>query len=108
MVTHVLSRGGYSVTESDSGPAAIDHLKSAATDIIVTDWNMPGMTGVELCRRVLSKVAAPPAIIMLTSHESPVDRDIAITAGADRFVSKPFEANALLAEVAAAVNDRSK
>lgn len=82
-----------------NGLQAIDHLQQNHVDVLVTDWLMPEMDGIELIRRIRAESAAPPFIIMSTVLGSSEARAHALRSGADDFLPKP----ARPAEIRAAI-----
>jgi putative two-component system response regulator len=102
VLTGVLVRAGYDVTTAADGEEALDLLRDGDIRLIVSDWHMPRMSGVELCRAVRADdTAGYVYIILLTAHDSPAERVEGLTAGADDFVPKPYDAAELLARVGA-------
>ena len=97
-----LARWGYHVTEADSGLAAIDLCRAQAFDVILSDWVMPGMTGLELCRALRT---APREgygyFILLTSKSDKAEVADGLDAGADDFLSKPVNPDELRARMRA-------
>lgn len=87
----MLGAEGYSVTTAESAEAAIEHLQTSRFRIVVSDWEMPGMSGPELCKRVRSMEAHGYVyFILLTSHTGQ-DRIIeGLESGADEFLTKPY------------------
>ena len=71
------------------GEAALEHLRRQPVDVLVTDWMMPGIDGIELVRRVRRECARPPFIIMSTVLGSKEAREHALRSGADDFLAKP-------------------
>lgn len=98
LVAHVLTRAGYTVRCVSGGHEAFAVMKERVPDIIVTDWNMPGMDGLELVQR-LRKQKSPPPIVMLTAHSSLDSRTRALLAGADEFLAKPARPNEIVEAV---------
>ena len=95
-----LSAQRYDVrTANDPEEGPLRLLEEWSPDLIVTDLMMPGMTGVELCRRVRSKTATP--IIVLSVRDQERSKVEALDAGADDYVTKPFSIQELLARVRA-------
>jgi sigma-B regulation protein RsbU (phosphoserine phosphatase) len=100
-VEEVLVPAGFEVECADSGEAAWEVLqRDPEIAILLTDWEMPGLSGVELCRRVRSSTREfYLPILLLTSRSSAEDLVEALDAGADAFLSKPFEAAELVAQL---------
>lgn len=88
LISHVLARAGYTVECVTGGHEALMALGRRVPDVIVTDWNMPGMDGLELVQ-TLRKKASPPPIVMLTANSALDQRTRALLAGADEFLAKP-------------------
>lgn len=92
IVKNVLNELGYAnVTEAEDGKAALSLLRSKEFDVMITDWNMPGMTGIELLKAVRadSKLARLP-VLMLTAEATREQIVEAATAGVNGYVIKPF------------------
>lgn len=83
------STGRFDVTSVDSGGAALDAMASQSFDVLVTDWMMLEMDGLELIRRVRSHERAPDVIVMASSIDSPKARLHALNEGADGFIATP-------------------
>jgi two-component system, OmpR family, KDP operon response regulator KdpE len=94
-----LSRGGYVVTEAQSGEEAIESVRKEKPELILLDVNLPGMSGVEACREIRRFGDVP--IIMLTVRGAERDKVLALDAGADDYVVKPFGMEELLARIRA-------
>ena len=97
--TH-LERKGYGVMLAHSGADALDAVKVRVPDLVILDVMMPGLDGFEVCERLKadSKTRFIP-IVLLTALNQPRDRIRGIEAGADDFLSKPFNREELLARV---------
>ena len=95
----VLSPHGYPVRHASSGADALELAWDEEPDLVLLDVEMPGMDGYEVCRRLRAdeRTAFLP-VVMLTSHRDEVRAD-ALDAGADDFVTKPFDRQELLARV---------
>ena len=96
----VLSPRGYRVLTAASGEEALAMLPTSGADLVLLDIVMPGMDGYEVCRRIRSSPGFEflPVVMITASGEQEKIR--AIEAGADDFVSKPFDQGELLARVA--------
>jgi two-component system chemotaxis response regulator CheY len=97
MVKSVLNELGYSnVTEADDGSTALPLLRDGNFDFLITDWNMPGMPGLELLKavRANAKLAKLP-VLMLTAEAKRNQIVEAAQAGVNGYVIKPFTADVL-------------
>jgi adenylate cyclase len=95
----VLEPAGFSVISASSGPEALDLVVSELPDLVVLDVQMAGMNGYEVCRRIRENEATELIpVVMVTSHDSEARID-GIRAGADDFVTKPFDHQELLLRV---------
>ena len=95
-----LALEGYGVDEVSSGEEAISHLRQGAPDALILDVLMPGIDGLEVCRRLRAAGDRTP-ILMLTARETVEDRVTGLEAGADDYLVKPFALEELLARVKA-------
>jgi two-component system KDP operon response regulator KdpE len=100
-----LSSAGYTTYEAASGEEALDSIRAALPDAILLDVNMPGMGGLEACREIRRTMDVP--ILMLTVRNSERDKVLALDAGADDYVVKPFGMQELLARIRAALRRRT-
>lgn len=97
IVKNLLNELGYgNVTEADDGATALPLLKSGSFDFLITDWNMPGMPGLELLKQVRSdeRLAKLP-VLMLTAEAKREQIVEAAQAGVNGYVIKPFTAATL-------------
>ena len=95
-----LRTNGYEVEEARSGEEAVQIASERTAEIVLLDVNMPGMGGVEACRRLRS--ALPTAgIVMITVRDAEEDTVEALEAGADDYITKPFRLRELLARLTA-------
>jgi two-component system KDP operon response regulator KdpE len=90
----------YEIDEARGGDEALEKLRAGRFDLVLLDMNMPGMGGLECCR--LIRAQSEIAIIMLTVRDSESDKVAALDAGADDYVTKPFNTPELLARIRAA------
>src|SRR5271167_915437 len=100
-----LSFRGYTITEASSGEEAIDLVSKSRPDLVLLDVNLPGISGIETCREIRSWSDVP--IIILTVRNAERDKVIALDAGADDYVTKPFGIEELLARVRASLRRHS-
>ncbi len=99
-IRRALALEGHAVTEAASGEEAISLLQGARVDAILLDVLMPGIDGLEVCRRLRAADDATP-VLMLTARETVSDRVAGLDAGADDYLVKPFALEELLARVRA-------
>jgi len=101
MLGATLEKWGYEVIEVHDGEAAWDRISGdKPPELAIVDWMMPGMDGIELCRRIR---AAPPRspvyVILLTARTSRQDLVAGLEAGADDYLTKPFDPDELRARI---------
>jgi two-component system KDP operon response regulator KdpE len=96
-----LSTRGYVITDAKTGEEALEWVRREPPDLILLDVNMPGMGGIEACRQIRRVSTAP--IIMLTVRNAERDKVLALDAGADDYVVKPFGIEELLARIRASL-----
>ena len=96
-----LTRWGYEVVVTCDGAAAWEVLQRGdAPSLVILDWMMPGMDGIEVCRRVRSALTAmPPYLILLTAKGRREDIVTGLRAGANDYVTKPFDREELRARM---------
>jgi two-component system, OmpR family, KDP operon response regulator KdpE len=100
-----LTAEGYTIFEAREGAEALEIFRAKRPDIILLDVNMPGMNGLEACREIRRNSDVP--IIMLTVRNAERDKVLALDAGADDYVVKPFGMQELLARIRAALRRTS-
>ena len=96
-----LTGQGYEVDDAKTGEVALEKIRDERFDLVLLDMNMPGMDGLETCRSIRRQ--SEIAIIMLTVRDSERDKVAALDAGADDYVTKPYNATELLARIRAAM-----
>ena len=96
----VLSPHGYQVITASSGEEAVEKLGQTVPDLVLLDIVMPGIDGYEVCRRIRSNPATEFLPVVMITASGDQEKISAIRAGADDFVSKPFNQGELLARVA--------
>lgn len=95
-----LTYEGYEVSVAHDGLAGLMAAREQAPDLIILDWMMPGLSGVEVCRR-LRQTGSKIPIILLTAKDDISDRVEGLDAGANDYVIKPFSIEELMARVRA-------
>lgn len=99
VVVRYLEREGLSVDAVFDGQAALDRAAERRPDLVVLDLMLPGVDGLEVCRRL--RADAPVAVIMLTARGDEDDRVMGLELGADDYMAKPFSPRELTARVKA-------
>jgi DNA-binding response OmpR family regulator len=95
-----LSSDGYQVSVAHDGMTGLAIARETTPDLAILDWMLPGLTGVELCRRLRTTGNKIP-IILLTARDEVSDRVQGLDAGADDYMVKPFSIEELLARIRA-------
>jgi two-component system response regulator MprA len=90
---------GYKVNTALDGPVGLASARDDPPDLVILDWMLPGLDGLEVCKRLRS--AGPTPILMLTAKDAIADRVQGLDAGADDYLVKPFAFDELLARVRA-------
>jgi two-component system KDP operon response regulator KdpE len=96
-----LSGQGFEVEDAKDGEVALEKLRASRFDLMLLDINMPGMSGLDVCRAV--RANSEIAIIMLTVRDNEADTVEALDAGADDYITKPFKPSELSARIRAAL-----
>jgi DNA-binding response OmpR family regulator len=99
-LARALRREGYEVDVREDGPGALGCALKGGVDLLVLDLGLPGMDGLEVCRRLRSDGHGLP-VLVLTARADEVDTVVGLDAGADDYVTKPFRLAELLARVRA-------
>ncbi|MBV9023436.1 MAG: response regulator transcription factor [Streptomycetaceae bacterium] len=97
--TLALERDGFEVTAVPDGIAGLDSFRARQADIALLDVMVPGLDGVSLCRRIRDESTIP--VIMLSARADSIDVVLGLEAGADDYVTKPFDAAVLVARIRA-------
>jgi OmpR-family two-component system manganese-sensing response regulator len=99
-LSRLLTREGYSVDVATDGEAGSTLASQGGYDLLILDWMLPGLSGLEICRQVRSRPDSTP-VLFLTAKDTLNDRVDGLDAGADDYLVKPFELRELLARVRA-------
>src|SRR5690349_9926439 len=92
----ILESLGYKVAEAENGEEALGRCKAAMPDVILLDWNMPVMSGIEFINALRSSPEGrKPKVVFCTTEYDPGHIREAIAAGADEYVMKPFDQETL-------------
>ena len=110
MVVEYLGQSGFQVTHAADGEAGLEQLQLIQPELVILDLMMPGIDGLEVCRRIraLQGDVARVPVLMLTAKGDPMDRIIGLELGADDYLPKPFEPRELLARVRAVLRRRGE
>lgn len=93
-----LSSEGYQIQVAHDGLTGLTLARESPPDLVILDWTLPGLTGLEICRRLRTTGNKLP-IILLTARDEVSDRVAGLDAGADDYVVKPFSIEELLARI---------
>ncbi|MCX6410316.1 MAG: response regulator transcription factor [Thermoleophilia bacterium] len=99
IVEYALKDGGFEVVSASRGDDALDIMEREAIDLVVLDLMLPGIDGMEVCRRIRAHRNVP--IIMLSARGDEVDKVLGLEMGADDYVTKPFSPRELVSRVKA-------
>ena len=89
---------GYEISVVHDGIAGLTTARELQVDLIILDWMLPGLSGIEICRRLRTTGDKVP-IILLTAKDEVSDRVAGLDAGADDYLVKPFSIEELLARI---------
>ncbi len=95
-----LTAEGYQTSVAHDGLTGLSMIREAPPDLLVLDWMLPGMTGIDVCRRLRSTGNKVP-VILLTARDDVRDRVDGLDAGADDYLVKPFSIDELMARIRA-------
>jgi DNA-binding response OmpR family regulator len=102
LIAHKLRRAGHDVSEAGDGEQGLAAARAETPDLMVLDWMMPKLTGIEVCAQIRADTdLAQPRILLLTAKSQDSDIALAMQTGADAYLIKPFRANDLLERVTA-------
>src|SRR5450755_3284733 len=102
MLRYNLEKQGYRVSEASDGQEALTRIQEQQPDIVLLDWMLPLMSGIEVCRQIRRKPATRDLpVIMVTARTEDQDAVRGLNTGADDYITKPFNIEALLARMRA-------
>lgn len=99
LLSSYLERAGFDVFSAADGERAIELARELAPDVIVLDLMLPGIDGIEACRRI--RAFSDAYIVMLTARAEEIDKIVGLSTGADDYLTKPFSPGELVARVRA-------
>ena len=100
VLAYNLEAEGFAVSTADNGDEALILVDEAQPDVVILDWMLPGVSGIEICRRLKSKTGTRSIpVIMLTARTEEADRVRGLETGADDYVIKPYSVIELMARV---------
>jgi two-component system phosphate regulon response regulator PhoB len=100
LIAHKLRRAGHDVSEAGDGAAGLAAAQAGSPELMVLDWMMPKLTGIEVCEQIRADPGmVQPRILLLTAKSQDSDIALAMKTGADGYLIKPFRANDLLERV---------
>ncbi len=96
----IIEKRGFSVSEAENGQEALEKCVIAMPDLIILDWDMPVMSGIEFLAKLrASEGSQRPQVVFCTTHSGAKDVHQAVQLGADEFCTKPFDETGLLAKL---------
>ena len=102
LIIVLLRRANYIVITEGNGRDGLAAALTQKPDLVILDWNMPGLTGLEVCKALRADPRTQHlAVLLLTSRTQELDIDQAFIAGADDYMVKPFRGSELVSRVAA-------
>ncbi len=102
MLRYNLEKKGFRVTEAGDGPEALTCIAETPPDLVLLDWMLPALSGLEVCRQIRRRPATRDLpVIMLTARVEEQDAVRGLDSGADDYVTKPFGMDALFARMRA-------
>ncbi len=99
LVRGYLEREGFTVRTVDDGLAAVEQVRADEPDVVILDLMLPGLDGIEVCRRI--RTFSDAYVLMLTARSEEIDRIVGLSVGADDYLVKPFSPRELVARVKA-------
>lgn len=106
MIAHSLRRAGYGVREARDARGALDQIAARCPDLLLVDWMLPDVSGLELIHAVKTGDFRDVGIIMVTARAREADRVLGLNSGADDYVTKPFSPRELMARIQAVLRRR--
>ena len=109
MLRYNLEAEGFRVSHAENGEEAEILVAEEKPDLLVLDWMLPGVSGIEICRRMRARMETKSIpIVMLTAQDSDSDEILGLESGANDYVTKPFRFSVLLARIRAALRQHDQ
>ena len=109
LLRYNLEKGGFQVDEAGDGAAALVRIAEAPPDLVLLDWMLPVVSGIEVCRQIRRQPATRGLpVIMVTARAEDSDAVRGLDTGADDYITKPFSTDALLARMRALLRRSGK
>lgn len=99
LLREYLEREGFEVREAHDGPSGLAAAREDGADVVVLDWMLPGLDGVEVLREL--RRSSDAYVLMLTARSEELDRIVGLSSGADDYLTKPFSPGELVARIRA-------
>ncbi len=99
-VEHALTTANHTVEMAHDGGSAVEYLRQGQYDIIILDWQLPDMQGIDILTKFRARGGSTP-VLMLTGKSQIRDKEVGLDGGADDYLTKPFDARELVARVRA-------
>jgi DNA-binding response OmpR family regulator len=104
-VARELEAAGFEVTHAGNGEDALHLAGASSVQLVILDWMLPGMDGLEVLRHLRQRSTVP--VLMLTARDAEIDRVLGLEVGADDYLTKPFSMRELIARVRAMLRRRA-
>lgn len=104
VIIRELEAAGYKVTHAANGKSALEFEKQDQFQLVILDWMLPGMNGLEVLRNL--RTHSSVSVLMLTARDAEIDRVLGLEVGADDYLTKPFSMRELIARVRAMLRRR--
>lgn len=99
LADYLQAMGGYRTQVLDRGDVVLEHFRAQPPDLVLLDLMLPGLDGIEVCKRIRAESTVP--IIMVTARVEEIDRLLGLELGADDYICKPFSPREVVARVKA-------
>jgi DNA-binding response OmpR family regulator len=104
-ISRILEKDGFAVDVADDGQAGIDAARAADYDVVLLDWMLPSVSGIDVCRTL--RAESPVPIIMLSAKGTEAERVLGLELGADDYVTKPFSSAELVSRIRSVMRRRA-